>query len=92
MGFIGLDVLAVKALSRQLSGYAREVDALQKELTSLLQQTEWKGADQRRFAEEWGTTHRPGLVHGSELLDRASTLALDGARAKSKHLRRGDNA
>lgn len=84
MGFLGLDVFAVKALSRQLSAYSRELDALQGELTALIHQTEWKGADQRRFIEDWGSAHRPGLLRGRDLLDQASRLALDGAEQQER--------
>lgn len=84
MGFLGLDVLAVKALSRQLSDQARELEAMSKELTALLAQTEWTGADQRKFVDDWTSTHRMNLLRGRELLQNASEIALESARQQER--------
>lgn len=57
MGFIGMDTLAIGHLSRQLSIQAGEVAAAARELSSLLSNTVWAGADRAAFQSEWATIH-----------------------------------
>ena len=80
MSFLGLDVIAIKALARQLDAGSAEVDALSRELTTALANVEWFGADQRRFVSEWNSTHRASLQRVRELLSTASTIALQNAK------------
>lgn len=79
MGFIGLDILAIRHLARQLDTQAREVDLASRELTNLIANTDWFGIDSRRFTEAWHSTRIPELKRVSELLREASALASRGA-------------
>lgn len=75
MGFVGLDVAAVTILAKQLETQSQEIDTMARELTAALANTEWIGADQRNFLEQWQSTHRPNLIRGRELLAGLARLA-----------------
>jgi len=77
--FIGLDVLAIRHLARQLDIQSSEVEQAANELTRLIESTDWFGADSRRFIDQWHATQMPQLRKSSELLKQASHLATRGA-------------
>lgn len=79
MGFLGLDVVAIRHLSRQLETQSREVEAASKEMTNLIANTEWFGLDSRRFSEAWEANRLPELREAAKLLSEASQLASSGA-------------
>jgi len=79
MGFFGLDVLAIRHLSRQLDVQSKEVDLAMRELTELIKSTEWYGVDSRRFTEQWEAIRVPELRRAAALLHEASQLAARGA-------------
>ncbi|MBU1250725.1 MAG: hypothetical protein KJ659_11240 [Actinobacteria bacterium] len=88
MPFIGLDVLAIRHLARQLDIQSAEVDQAANELTRLIESTDWFGADSRRFLEQWHATQVPQLKKSSALLKQASQLATRGA-TKQEDVSRG---
>lgn len=79
MGFLGLDVMAIRHLSRQLDTQAAEVDTSIREMDQLIRTTEWYGTDSRRFLEQWESTHAAELRRAAGLLREASQLAARGA-------------
>ena len=79
MGFMGLDIVAIRHLSRQLDIQSREVDGAMKEMTNLIAETAWFGADSQRFAEAWQANRVPELRNASRLLAEAPQLASRGA-------------
>lgn len=88
MPFIGLDVLAIRHLARQLDIQSTEVDAATNEITRLIESTDWFGADSRRFLEQWHALQVPQLRRSSGLLKQASHLASQGA-SKQEDASRG---
>jgi uncharacterized protein YukE len=83
MSFVGLDVIAIRALSRQFEAYAQDIDALSRELTAALDTLEWFGEDQIQFAEEWNLVHRISLVRAAKTLNEASRLAHESAAVQA---------
>ena len=88
MGFTGLDVVAIRHLARQLDIQSAEVERATRELTSLIQSTDWFGADSRRFLDQWQSSRVPELAVASRLLKDASHLAKRGAD-KQEEVSRG---
>lgn len=84
MGFLGLDLVAIRHLSRQLDTQAGEVELAVRELTSLISNTEWYGADQAAFMNDWTSVHAPSLRRASALLREASAAANQGAQAQER--------
>ena len=84
MAFLGLDVIAIKLLSRQLDTQSKEIESMAKELSSALEGTAWIGPDQQKFLEEWNSTHRPNLIRGHVLLATTSRLANENAVAQER--------
>lgn len=84
MGFLGMDILAIQHLARQLDTQANEVERAVGDLTQLIQQTEWFGADSRRFQENWGSSQVPELRRAAGLLREASELARLGAKKQDE--------
>lgn len=79
MGFFGLDVIAIRSLSRQLDTQSREVRSAAAELSAAIDSTQWFGADRQQFVHDWETHHRVALLRASELLQQASEIAQRGA-------------
>lgn len=88
MGFLGLDVVAIRHLARQLETQSREVDAATREMTNLIANTDWFGLDSRRFSEAWQANRVPELRQASKLLAEAAQLATRGA-SKQENVSRG---
>lgn len=88
MGFMGLDVVAIRHLSRQLDIQSQEVNTAAKNLTNLIANTEWFGLDSRQFAEAWQANRMPELQQAAKLLAEASQLATRGA-SKQENASRG---
>lgn len=88
MGFMGLDVLAIRHLAKQLETQAREVDIATKDITNLIANTEWFGMDSRRFSESWQANRVPELQQAARLLTEAAQLAGRGA-TKQENASRG---
>jgi hypothetical protein len=84
MSFLGLDVIAIKALARQLEASSSEVDVLSRELTAALGNVDWFGPDQQKFVSEWNSTHRATLQRVRELLATASNIALQNAKDQER--------
>lgn len=79
MGFLGLDIVTIRHLARQLETQAGEVASASTELGQALDATSWFGADQSEFLRAWESEHRPALFRAAELLRTASVIAAQGA-------------
>jgi uncharacterized protein YukE len=79
MGFLGLDVAAIRHLARQLDTQSNEVALAANELTQAIDATSWFGSDQASFVQQWESVHRPALTRASELLGTASSIAQQSA-------------
>lgn len=84
MGFLGMDLLAVNALGRQLDRQAGEVAAITREIEALIEQTQWSGADRERFASDWASGTRPAMHRAADLLRDASRTAFDEAKRQEE--------
>jgi hypothetical protein len=79
MGFMGMDVVAIRHLARQLEIQANEAESATRELTGALASTEWIGADQSRFADAWAAQHAPAMRRAAQLLQEAAEIARTSA-------------
>jgi len=84
MGFMGMDVVAIRHLARQLEIQAGEADSATRELTNALGSTEWKGADQARFVEAWTSQHSPAMRRAAQLLQEAAEIARASATSQER--------
>ena len=75
MGFLGLDIAAIRHLARQLDTQSNEVASAATELEHAVTGTAWFGADQASFLREWESVHRPALTRAADLLRTASVIA-----------------
>lgn len=84
MGFMGMDVLAIRNLARQLDVQAGEAENATRELTGALGSTEWMGSDQARFVEAWNSQHAPAMRRAAQLLKEAAEIARTSATAQER--------
>jgi hypothetical protein len=75
VGFIGMDLVAIELLARQLDGNSDRVESFQRELTAALSATAWSGPDQAAFVEQWGVEFAPALRRSGDLLREAAKVA-----------------
>ena len=89
MPFLGLDIISVAALSRQLSSQADELTQATVELNSFVGEASWSGPDRERFVNRWQNEARSLLLRSENLLRDASQLALHEARRQDQASREG---
>lgn len=75
MGFVGLDVVAIRALSANLRGHSRELEQISRELAGAVAEAQWFGADARAFDSAWQSVHAPGIARAGSVMERAANLA-----------------
>ncbi len=80
MGFLGLDVLSIRHLARQLNTQSGEVRSSIARVSKLIDDVPWAGNDRDRFLHSWNVDLVPRLRRASELLDEASRQASQGAQ------------
>jgi uncharacterized protein YukE len=74
--YLGLDPAAVRALATQMTHAAGNIRDLGAQLSNQLHNnTHWTGNDQRRFAQEWDSTHMHNLSSVAQALDDAASAA-----------------
>jgi len=74
--FTGMDIAAVRTLSKQLKTRAEEIRTMTQQLTAQLNSTPWIGPDREQFLGDWTgqyTAALNGVVTG---LEQASHRAL----------------
>lgn len=84
MGFLGMDVLSIQHLSRQLTKQSSEVSAAVARIESLVDQVPWIGNDRDRFAQTWGVELAPKLRRAADLLREAAGEAQRGANEQER--------
>lgn len=73
--FTGMDIPAVRNLSKQLKGRADEIQGISRQLTAQLDSTPWKGPDRQQFHGEWSGRYRQALNTVVQGLEQASRTA-----------------
>lgn len=73
--FTGMDISAVRTLSRQLQVRADEIRTITQQLTGQLDSTPWRGADREQFHGEWTGQHTQALNTVVAGLEQASVNA-----------------
>ena len=73
--FTGMDIPAVRNLSKQLKSRADEIRTISQQLTTQLDSTPWKGPDREQFHGEWTGRYRQGLNTVVTGLEQASQTA-----------------
>jgi len=79
MGFLGMDLVAVRSLGRRLERQSEEVRAISNGIDALLHDVAWSGADRERFAAAWAGETMPAVRRAADLLSDASRTAFDEA-------------
>ncbi len=74
--FTGMDIPAVRTLSRQLQTRADEIRQITQQLTGQLRSTPWVGPDREQFFGDWTGQHTAALNTVVQGLEVASTRAL----------------
>ncbi len=79
MGFVGLDVIAIQTLARNLTTQAADVRGLATDLNGAIANTAWFGQDQAAFLGDWQSNHQPALLRAAGLLEEAARIAQQSA-------------
>jgi uncharacterized phage infection (PIP) family protein YhgE len=77
--FTGMDINAVRTLSKQLQARADEIRTTTQQLTSQLESTPWIGPDRDQFHGDWTGQHTASLNAVVTGLEEASVRALQNA-------------
>ena len=88
MSMLGLDPGAVRALANQMNNAASEIQQLSNQLTTMLSNTAWVGADHDRFVSEWTGNH----VHQLQLVANALTDAASVANQNALQQEQASNS
>lgn len=75
MAVWGQDVTQVRALAKQLSAKATEIQNIMQQLTSQLQNVQWSGPDAEKFRGDWQGQHMAQLKQVVNALNEASQRA-----------------
>lgn len=73
--FTGMDIAAVRTLSRQLQVRADEIRSITQQLTGQLESTPWQGPDREQFHGEWTGQYTQALNTVVGGLEQASVTA-----------------
>jgi uncharacterized protein YukE len=73
--FTGMDITAVRSLSKQLKVRADEIQGISRQLTSQLDSTPWQGPDRQQFHGEWNGRYRHALNTVVQGLEQAAASA-----------------
>lgn len=82
--FTGMDIPAVRNLSKQLKTRADEIQTISQQLTSQLDATPWKGPDREQFHGEWAGRYRQALNSVVQGLEQASQTAQRNANEQEQ--------
>lgn len=73
--FTGMDIPAVRNLSKQLKRRADEIESISQQLTGQLDATPWVGPDRQQFHSDWNGRYRQALRTVVQGLEQASVSA-----------------
>jgi uncharacterized protein YukE len=82
--FTGMDIPAVRNLSKQLKSRADEIQSIQQQLTGQLDSTPWQGPDREQFHGDWNGQHRQALNAVIQGLEQASVRATRNANEQEQ--------
>jgi uncharacterized protein YukE len=82
--FTGMDIPAVRNLSRQFQTRADEIRTLTQQLTGQLTSTPWIGADREQFHGEWTGQYTTALNNVVLGLENASAIALKNSNEQEQ--------
>ncbi len=74
--FTGMDIAAVRTLSRQLQARADEIRQISHQLAGQLKSAPWVGPDREQFLADWTGEHTPVLNSVVRGLEAAAARAL----------------
>lgn len=74
--FTGMDIAAVRTLSKQLQTRADEIRTITQQLTGQLNSTPWVGPDREQFHGDWTGQYTAALNSVVNGLEQASMRAL----------------
>ncbi len=77
--FTGMDINAVRTLSKQLQSRADEIRTMSQQLTSQLESTPWVGPDRDQFHGDWSGQYSTSLNAVVSGLEEAAVRALQNA-------------
>lgn len=77
--FTGMDIPAVRTLSRQLQARADEIRTITQQLTTQLESTPWVGPDREQFRTDWSGTYSSALANVVSGLEQAAARAAQNA-------------
>jgi hypothetical protein len=83
MAIWGADVEQLRTLGSRLQHGATEIDSQRANLTTLLNNTEWRGPDADKFKEQWNGEHTTMLNKVAEALKEAGNKAKRNAEEQS---------
>jgi hypothetical protein len=83
MAIWGADVEQLRTLGSKLQHGANEIEQQRTNLTSLLNQTDWKGPDADKFKAQWNGEHTSLLNKVAEALKDAGQKAKRNAEEQS---------
>lgn len=73
--FTGMDIPAVRTLSKQLTVRADEIRTITQQLTGQLDSTPWVGPDREQFHAEWTGQYTQALTAVAGGLEQAAATA-----------------
>jgi hypothetical protein len=79
MAIWGADVEQLRTLGSKLQNGASEIESHRSNLTTLLNNTEWRGPDADQFKNKWNGEHTTMLKQVVEALNEAGTRAKQNA-------------
>lgn len=82
--FTGMDIAAVRNLSKQLKRRAEEIDGIGTQLTAQLDSTPWVGPDRQQFHGDWNGRYRQALRTVVQGLEQASVSATRNANEQEQ--------
>lgn len=82
--FTGMDIPAVRNLSKQLKSRAGEIQTISQQLTGQLNSTPWKGPDREQFHGDWNGQYRQALNTVVQGLEQASVRAMRNANEQEQ--------
>lgn len=89
MALVGADIAALRRFASLLRERARLIETTVTQLSTVVEDLPWHGADRERFVREWQTIHRPGLLRlvldmrdGSTEVSRSATAQENASRVE----------
>lgn len=82
--FTGMDIAAVRTLSKQMKSGADEIRQITQQLTAQLNSTPWVGPDREQFHGDWTGQYTASLNKVVTGLEQASARALKNSNEQEQ--------